>query len=361
MLTDISTALSQMDVLSTGQRIVDATAWHYSGRRRDRTRPKWQRADAVLCHARRLPSHQASAAVDGFGQFVDLCGSSASQDAQGFLVSPPLTVPTQAGILGLPPRFTAPVCAWFRYMDADPTQPTAEADYQTSPVCGFLMPNHLEGSIECFNADGSGAGSIIPQDDDSVGWQVAPGITTAAGQDPLSSLTNSYAANFARGLINWGIADVGQNREAALSALLRCIDSTLWSVDPFGHQGDEHLSFLLGHPVCIMRGLLELQLQDPVTVPDNTVLAVPIRLGNLTQWVDGLLGYFVNDDYSKLYVADPAVANMARPLGPGPGFLSQINLVPDIYAAFADDLPAGATTGQTRSPILMLKQPPASF
>jgi hypothetical protein len=116
-------------------------------------------------------------------------------------------------------------------------------------------------------------------------------------------------------------------------------------VDPFGHQGDEHLSLLLGHPVCIMRGLLELQLQDPITVPDNTVLAVPIRLGNLTQWVDGLLGYFVNDDYSKLYVADAASAGMARLIGPGQGFLSQINLVQNYYDTFANDLPVGATTG----------------
>lgn len=348
LLTDISTALSQMDVLSTGlSGLLTQLRGMIPGDGVTQPDPTGSVPTPFFAMRGGFLRIKRLRLVDGFGQFVDLCGSSASQDAQGFLVSPPLTVPTQAGILGLPPRFTAPVCAWFRYMDADPTQPTAEADYQTSPVCGFLMPNHLEGSIECFNADGSGAGSIIPQDDDSVGWQVAPGISTAAGQDPLSSLTNSYAANFARGLINWGIADVGQNREAALSALLRCIDSTLWSVDPFGHQGDEHLSFLLGHPVCIMRGLLELQLQDPVTVPDNTVLAVPIRLGNLTQWVDGLLGYFVNDDYSKLYVADPAVANMARPLGPGQGFLSQINLVPDIYAAFADDLPAGATTGQT--------------
>lgn len=344
-LTDISTALSQMDVLSCGLNgLITQLRGGVPGDGVSKN-PEGGVPTPFFAMRGGFLRIKRLRLVDGFGQFVDLCGSSATQDAQGFLISPPLTLPSQPGTLGLPPRFTAPVCAWFRYMDADPAYPTAEADYQTSPVCAFLMPNHLEGSIECFNADGSGAGSIVSLDDGTIGWQVAPGISTAAGQDPLSTLTNSYAAQLARGLINWGIADAGQDREAALSALMRCIDSTLWSVDPFGHAGDEHLALLLGHPICVMRALLELQLQDPISVPDNTVLAVPIRLGNLAHWVDGLLGYFVNDDYSKLYVADAAAAGMARLFGPGQGFLSQINLVRSFYDTFANDLPPGAARG----------------
>ncbi len=44
--------------------------------------------------------------VDGFGQFVDLCGSDATHAAQGYLVSGPLTVAGQPGVVGLPPRFS---------------------------------------------------------------------------------------------------------------------------------------------------------------------------------------------------------------------------------------------------------------
>src|SRR5437762_2239975 len=59
------------------------------------------------------------------------------------------------------------------------------------------------------------------------------------------------------------------------------------------------------------------------------------------------MGYFVNDDYSRLYCADAAVAGFARELGPGRGFLQQINLVPDYYETFADDLGAGVQKGNT--------------
>jgi hypothetical protein len=72
-------------------------------------------------------------------------------------------------------------------------------------------------------------------------------------------------------------------------------------------------------------------------------------LGNLTHWQDGLLGYFVDDDYTTLYSADAAAAGMARPIGPGAGFLGPINKVPDQYATFADDI-AGNVTSATATP-----------
>ncbi len=69
----------------------------------------------------------------------------------------------------------------------------------------------------------------------------------------------------------------------------------------------------------------------PSTTPDGTLTAVPMRLGDLTQWQDGLLGYFVDDDYTTLHVADAAAPEMARQVGPGQGFLQPINLVQNFY------------------------------
>jgi hypothetical protein len=141
-------------------------------------------------------------------------------------------------------------------------------------------------------------------------------------------------------------ASVPGAREDALSALLRIIDSTLWAVDPFGHTGDEHLSLLIGHPVVVMRARLLLEVAEPVQPVAVNTRSVPVRLGSLAHWQDGLFGYFVNDDYNTLYCADAAAA-YAREVGPNRGFLQQINLVPDYYAQFAQDLGAGATQGKT--------------
>jgi hypothetical protein len=347
LLNDIASALTQMDVLSCG---LDGLLTQLRG---------GIPADGTsTAHGEVAPTPFFALRngfvrlvrlrmVDGFGQFVDLCGSDEKHAAEGYLVSDPMSVPNQPTLLAQPPRFTAPARAWFRYMSA--TQPGVEADYQTSPVCGFLMPNHLDGSLEFFNADGSGAGALQPDEQGQVSWQAAPGLSTTAGQDPATTVANTHLAQLAASLIDWGVADATQTTEPALAALLRTIDSTLWGVDPFGHQGDEHLALLVGHPVCVMRALLRLDVKDPVPSADATLTKVPVRLGDFTQWQDGLLGYFVDDDYTRLYVADASAAGMARPIGPQQGFLNQINLVPPYYATFADDIASNATSDTATS------------
>jgi hypothetical protein len=284
--------------------------------------------------------------VDGYGQYVDLCGSSATEEAQNVLVAESLGVAEAPGIAALPPRFTAATRLTLRFVDAG--DDTREADATTSPVCGFLMPNHLDGSLELFDPAGTTAGTLQPRDDQRVTWQKAPGSPTWAGADPADTVGNAHLASLARALVDWGLADADQAREPALRALLRTIDSTRWAVDPYAHAGDEHLSLLLGHPVCVLRALLRLEVVDPVQTPDNSVTAVPVRLGALAHWQDGLFGYFANDDYTVLHVSDAAACGMARALGPGEGFLQQINSVQAYYDTFADDLSEpGATAGAT--------------
>lgn len=279
--------------------------------------------------------------VDCFGQFVDLAGSSAttSADPKQIIASQPMQVPARNDILALPPRFTAPTRVWFRYQDAGGSKTDAGATL--SPVCGFLLPNHLDGDLEFFDAAGDNLGDVRPDPQAGILWEDSPGTPSAVGKSPSDAISNPFLAGIAQGLINWGFADIslGQGaREDALSALLRIIDSTLWSTDPYAHAGDEHLSLLIGHPVVVMRGVVRVEVSEPVDPADVNKMRVPVRLGALTHWEDGLFGYFVNDDYETLYCADAAVAGFAREVGPGQGFLRPINLVPNFYQTFSDDL-----------------------
>jgi hypothetical protein len=279
--------------------------------------------------------------VDCFGQFVDLAGSSASTiaDPAQIIPSQPMQVPGHNDILALPPRFTSPTRVWFRYQDAAGSKTDAGAN--VSPVCGFLLCNHLDGDLEFFDASGNNLGDVRPDPQAGIVWEDSPGTPAAAGKSPSDVVSNPFLAGIAQGLISWGFADIslGQGvREDALSALLRIIDSTLWSVDPYAHSGDEHLALLIGHPVVVMRGVVRVEVSEPVTPSTVNQARVPVRLGALTHWQDGLFGYFINDDYQTLYCADQAVAGFARDVGPGQGFLSPINLVPNFYQTFSDDL-----------------------
>ncbi|HKD78090.1 MAG TPA: hypothetical protein VKH81_00245 [Candidatus Angelobacter sp.] len=285
--------------------------------------------------------------VDGFGQFVDLAGSSdaANVDLTQILTTGPAAVPNEPGIAALPPRFTSPARIWLRYLNA--TDDTQDATTSAPPVCGYLVPNHIDGALEFFDNQGANLGIVRPDAQAGIVWEDAPGTPSTVGTDPAHAVSDARLAGIAQGLIQWGLSDamVEGKREDALSALLRVIDSTLWAVDPFGHFGDEHMSLLIGHPVAVMRARVRLEVQEPVTPDVIRTTRVPLRLGALIHWQDGLLGYFVNDDYTSLYCADAAAAGFAREVGPNRGFLQQINLVPDFYQQFSNDLGADVTEG----------------
>jgi hypothetical protein len=291
--------------------------------------------------------------VDTFGQILDLAGSDAQTNVNPQLVtsSIPMELDAAPQLQLLPPRFTSPSRLWLRFADpsgaVDDKGLTVQADATISPVCGYLVPNHLDGDLEFFDDTGQNLGDVRPDPVAGIVWEDAPGVPSTVGQTPERAIPNQFLAGIARGLLDWGTADASLNgeREDALSSILRIIDSTLWSVDPFGHTGDEHLSLLIGHPVAVLRASVRLEVEEPITLDVVNQIALPLRLGALKHWQDGLFGYFINDDYRTFYCSDAAVAGFAREFGPNQGFLQQINLVDNYYQQFADDLGDDVTAG----------------
>ncbi|HTJ28908.1 MAG TPA: hypothetical protein VL346_00310, partial [Acidobacteriaceae bacterium] len=296
--------------------------------------------------------------VDCFGQTLDLAGSGDQSAATPQLVnaSIPMEMDGKPNLQMLPPRFTSPSRLWLRFSDASGASNTdgtaVQANTSVSPICGFVLPNHLDGALEFFDASGKNEGVLRPDAAAGIVWEDAPGLPSTVGQTPERAIASQFSAGIARGLLDWGTADAELNggREDALSAFLRIIDSTLWSVDPFGHHGDEHLSLLIGHPVAVVRASVRLEVQEPVTLDVVNKIALPLRLGALKHWQDGLLGYFINDDYRTFYCSDASVAGFAREVGPGQGFLQQINAVDNYYQQFADDLGSDVTSGTSDAP-----------
>jgi hypothetical protein len=134
----------------------------------------------------------------------------------------------------------------------------------------------------------------------------------------------------------------GEVPESALAALLRCVDTTLWSVDPFGATGTEYVAGLVGRPLAVARMTLRLSVRDDLGAGpdaelelDDTARAarraaydtfaarqIAVRLGELTRTDDGVLGYFVDDDYSRFTPVSPEVLAAARAGGRQVGQLS---------------------------------------
>jgi hypothetical protein len=238
----------------------------------------------------------------------------------------------------------------FRLVDAGGGQEPVEARVDqvdpagtVNPVAGFLLPDHLDESLELFDGSGNPVGELFHEPiGGRVVWEIAPGrpgppdagpqFGLSAGQVPLGW--------FATGLVAADVKDRNSpapSTESALSAALRAIDTTLWTVDTFAGLGSEHVAGLVGRPIAVVRAhlWLELQPEDLLDLSDasraeerraaETALAAeafPVRLGELTRTDDGLLGFFVDDDFEHLHLVDRVVAALAKPLGPE-GHLSE--------------------------------------
>jgi hypothetical protein len=119
--------------------------------------------------------------------------------------------------------------------------------------------------------------------------------------------------------------------DSALVSLLRAIDTTLWTVDTFASLGSATVAGLVGRPIAVVRASLRLDVPDDlnevtVTAPGGAAArkaafaaltdeTFEVRLGTLARTDDALLGYFVDDDYSRFHVVDRVVAEHAKRSG----------------------------------------------
>jgi hypothetical protein len=324
--------------------------------------------------------------VDAFGRILDL-----DQLDQPGRVEVPVraAIAGRPGVLAHPPRFSAPTRCLARLVGAAATDPAAAVDAvvdevdptkQVSPVVGFLLPDHVDESIEVFGADGVPLGELsVDARGGGVMWECAPGRALPADAPPGAGLTGDLAALglFAAGLVaadaqaRGGVAAdaVGPAgpQESALSAFLRAMDTTLWTVDPVAGAGSSGLASIVGRPVAVVRLTIELDIGDDL---DDLTLtadqrgdralayaglaraAVAVRIGELTRNDDGVLGWYADDDYRRCHVVDKVVRDAALEAGRGKGYLGAWGTTPAVPAPDPIDHPylvTGATDATTTS------------
>jgi hypothetical protein len=286
--------------------------------------------------------------LDAFGRTLEVPLTNVATPARATLDGRP-------GALALPPRLLRPARWQFRLVDAstavgaegvEARVDQIEPVLQVSPVAGFVMPDHLDESLEVFGADGAPLGELLHESaSGGVMWEIAAGREGPADAGPLYGLSPAQQAlgRFAAGLVARDAQErigapieFGTERESALSALLRAIDTTLWSIDAFASLGSEHVAGLVGRPVAVVRAQLRLELMPPTDVdlsnPDRAAewaaaereaarYAFPVRVGEITRSDDGVLGFFVDDDYSRFRLVDKAIAGAAAEAGRSRGQL----------------------------------------
>jgi hypothetical protein len=305
--------------------------------------------------------------LDAFGRTLDV-------PVGGVITPTRASLDGQPGTLQLRPRLLRPSRWLIRLVDAATAAGTegtearvdqVEAALQVNPVAGFVMPDHLDESLEVFGIDGAPIGELLHEPvGGGVIWEIAAGREGPADAGPHFGLAPAQKplADFAAALV---AADAAARSgapqsteeappESALSALLRAIDTTLWTVDSFAALGSEHVAGLVGRPIAVVRAQLRLELRPPTDIDlsdpqraaewaqaerDAARHAFPVRIGELTRSDDGVLGFFVDDDYSHFCLVDKVIAATAADAGRSRGQLG-------VFERSAGLPPASAITHQ---------------
>jgi hypothetical protein len=224
-----------------------------------------------------------------------------------------------------------------------------EPELAVNPVAGFLLSDHIDESLEAFDNLGNPLGQISHHElTGAVRWEPAPGRPLPPGAGPMAELPASATplGKLAAGVIRSDIRQRDGNlpqTESSLTALLRAIDTTLWTVDTYSTLGCGTIAGLVGRPIAVVKATLRLEIPDDLddvrVDSEKTAEArraafdalrdesFPVRLGDMQRSDDSLLGYFVDDDYDHLHLVDKSIAALARDTGRRRGQLGLLGQV----------------------------------
>jgi len=268
--------------------------------------------------------------VDSYGQTVELPVNaitngripSAAKGSKKFYraKSCRFQPPEPSDIVGLRPRFVKPVRLRFRWENADVGPGTP-----SGPVCGWIIPNHLEKSLTVYSAAGKPLGALqrklglkagtkarcfywvdVPGGEDGV---LPPGGLDHIDEERLKKrlseiVKNVHLRHFCFYLLSLG-ADEGGTFSMLLNKALAAADQRVPDEDP-------GVSLLVGRPLALVRAGLQFEIHGlPAHIPElradvshdapleqrivthgHERVKWPLRLGALHTRNDGLIGVF---------------------------------------------------------------------
>lgn len=220
----------------------------------------------------------------------------------------------------LPPRLSQAAKANLDLLDSDNDKIFSNSSDSTSPICGWIMANHLDNSLMVFDESGKNYGAIIKVRSEetvstwSIRWDSAPGLNTVLGAPP--SLPNDHLESFVNGLLS-----TGYNGADAFEDFMAGIDSALWTLSSYANKNG-NTSLLLGRPLAVVRAQVSLDVAGAPSYKqnwcdtgeyydDNGVYnpSIPpfmskpfaLRIGDAYTLENGVMGYFESDNYNKFY------------------------------------------------------------
>lgn len=249
-------------------------------------------------------------------KMIDVYGQKRTVNIQKIICSDSLTTRyknnVEPGIVYMPARISQPARLMFRWLSA--TGDAIEemnAHPATTPICGWILPNHLDGSLFIYNQQGRAMGTLMLNGNKTtILWQSAPGDNGTINKtiEEVFEFENPQLGNLAIALRD--------GSPGFFMDFARTIDSMSNFVNPQNFAQSSDMAVLIGRPVAITQVMLRLEMQGGANVnqswlsvaekkynTDNgtTKVRFPVILGDLSQVNDGMLGYFLPGDNGYNY------------------------------------------------------------
>ena len=254
--------------------------------------------------------------VDDFGQVYDLMTGFPDQ-SNNFYPIPGIGVrPGDYEInrqlpncFQLPPRVVQGSRLNFDFLSAGDDNIFSNQSSQTSPVCGWMLPNHLNSSAMVYDAAGVLIGELMLMG--ATGAYHAQWVPSPFDGCHADKITNAHLKGVVQGILNSATDQGSANSGKWLKSFMKAIDETLWTVDPMGERSNQSLSILVGRPVAVLRASVGLELygepgkniawtySDKNDTGNIGKYNFPVQIGNVELGQDGVMGYYPDNDYSK--------------------------------------------------------------
>ncbi|MFN0191867.1 MAG: jacalin-like lectin [Aestuariivirga sp.] len=200
----------------------------------------------------------------------------------------------------LPLRFAQAARLNFRWLSAAHEDIESNAHPATSPVCGWLLPNDLDGEVAVYGRTGHLLGSVAAGGI----WEPAPGDAVA----PRS--WREIPDVPLRRVVRW--MTLPSNSDA-IGSFLEMLDAALEQIDPKDAAQHQARALLIGRPIAVVRARLDFALQHHAALDQSAnalrariaggeddshgigAVEVPVRLGEHDQLNDGLCGYWIEE------------------------------------------------------------------
>ena len=208
-------------------------------------------------------------AVDAFGQTLPIVLNSTPSPVH---FAQPIRVDTQAATGQLPPRVIQPTRVEFDLLDAADGNIVAY-DPSANPICGWLLPNHLDQGVSVYDQDGNAIGEVVTAGaapNQYLQWRPAPGNPQGLGQPP--AITNPLLADVVNTYLLNPPATTGVNN---LQTLLKVIDETLSNFHPPIAGSVTSMAAAIGNPVAVVRAQVTVRLGGPPAHSQYTPSTTP--------------------------------------------------------------------------------------